>query len=113
MTYAANGFRENADARVLMINRNQTLAAKDGLPSVEPRGSSPTARSPGKRVAPRFRQRDLTKVMKAAKAAGVASFEMVDIDAGFIIRVLPDAGAEALADELDLELARLKERFGG
>lgn len=111
MTNADNGFRHDAGTRVLMINQND--AASPCGASVAKRNVRNASQSKGKRVAPRFRQRDLTMAMKAAKAAGMASFELVDVQSGFIVRAFTALGPEVLTNKLDLELARFKERFGG
>lgn len=112
MNYAANGFRDDADARVIMPTQNQRQAdPRRGGSSTRSVRDTVTARR--KRVAPRIRQRDLTKIMKAARAAGMASFELVDVESGFIIRASTASERPATSDDLDLELQRFMERVGG
>lgn len=59
-----------------------------------------------------IRQRDLTKALRAARAAGIASFELEDALSGLIFRVGPDPVASS-QDELDLELSQFAARCHG
>ena len=113
MSYAANGFRTDADARAILPNQNRPQ-------SDIRRGSNSTRRAvknikeaTRKRLAPQIRQRDLTKLMKATKEAGMATFELVDIESGFIIRAFASSERPVTSDDLDIELERFKERVGG
>lgn len=56
--------------------------------------------------------RDLTRAMKAAKAAGIASFELVDPATGLIFRARSE-GAIVPEDDLDIELKRFEARRYG
>lgn len=60
----------------------------------------------------RIKQRDLTRTMKAAKAAGFSSFELVDRETGLIFRVVPGRDYSP-ANDLDAELERFEARVGG
>lgn len=51
--------------------------------------------------------RDLTRAMKAAKAAGIGSFELVDPATGLIFRAHSES-AMIPEDDLDIELKRFE-----
>lgn len=58
-------------------------------------------------------QRDLTRLMKAAKAAGVASFEVLDPASGLIFRSNVNGEMSPANDPIDIELERFKRRVVG
>ena len=56
--------------------------------------------------------RDLTRAMKAAKAAGIVSFELVDPATGLIFRARSESEFVP-EDDLDIELKRFEARRNG
>lgn len=59
-----------------------------------------------------FRQRDITRALRGAKAAGI-QIHRVEIDrAGTIVIVPTNHISQTTADELDLELAAFEARHG-
>ncbi len=58
------------------------------------------------------KQRDLTKAMKAAKAAGLNSYELVIAD-GLIFRATGEGGLTPTQGDLDAELKKFEARRYG
>ena len=59
-----------------------------------------------------FKQRDVTRALRGAKAAGI-EIQRVEIDkAGKIVLVTTNHSSQTTADELDLELEALEARHG-
>lgn len=58
-------------------------------------------------------QRDLTRLMKAAKAAGFASFEVLDPASGLIFRSNVNGEMSPANDLIDIELEHFKRRVVG
>ena len=69
-------------------------------------------RPASERVGRTLRQRDLTKAMKAAKAAGFDTFELVDPASGLMFRAI-GGGSVPPEHELDAELRRFEARSRG
>jgi hypothetical protein len=113
MSYAANGLRNDAGVRANVPNQNRPQSDIRHGSNATRRAVSKVTEARRKRVAPQIRQRDLTKFMKATKAAGMATFELVDIESGFIIRAFASSERPVTSDDLDIELERFKERVGG
>jgi hypothetical protein len=58
------------------------------------------------------RQRDLTRAMKAAKAAGFDTFELLDPASGLTFRAI-GGGSPPPEEDLDVELRRFEARSRG
>jgi len=59
-----------------------------------------------------FKQRDVTRALRGAKAAGI-EIQRVEIDkTGKIVLVTTSHSSQTAADELDLELAAFEARHG-
>ncbi len=69
-------------------------------------------RPASERVGRPLRQRDLTRAMKAAKAAGFDTFELVDPASGLTFRAI-GGGSPPPEHELDAELRRFEARSRG
>ena len=59
-----------------------------------------------------IKQRDLTKAMKAAKAAGMNNYELV-IANGLIFRAIGEGSLTPTEDDLDAELRKFEARVYG
>lgn len=60
-----------------------------------------------------IKQRDLTRVMKAAKAAGITSFDLIDSASGLIFRATTETSLTPAQGDLDAELRDFEARQYG